>query len=174
MKIGLDIDGVLCNFPAGVIDRARMMGLEDHFPKCCHEVQSWHISEKFSEVMQDAWTNPAFWLMLPPLAYSLPLDFKPDCYITSRPIANWVSEEWLSAWKFPKADVITVSKPEEKHIHIAERRLDLFVDDYFETVDGLINRGINAILFEAPYQRGHEVAHLRKMKHLSEVNNGNW
>lgn len=172
MKKGLDIDGVLCNFPQGVIERAKTVNLSEHFPPCCHDVMSWDFgTDKFSAVMKDAWLSVEFWLKLKPLAYSLPLSFTPDCYITSRPVENWVTEQWLDLWKFPKADVITVKNPLDKLEVIKERKLDLFVDDYIETVRHLRENGVNALLFEAPYQRGHEHADLPKIKCLSEVEN---
>jgi hypothetical protein len=170
MKIGLDVDGVLANFPRGVIERARLMGLSHHFPKCCHDISHWNMSDKLGEVMKDAWTDPSFWLGLKPLAYSLPLDFSPECYITSRPIADSVTEEWLNLWRFPAAPVVTVKQASEKLQHIQERELDLFVDDYYETVIQLLDAGVNAVLYKAPYQRGHLTKHLPKISHLRKLN----
>jgi uncharacterized HAD superfamily protein len=129
------------------------------------------MSEKFSEVMKEAWKSAEFWLKLKPLAYSLPLDFTPNCYITSRPIENWVTEQWLFIWRFPKAPVITVSDPKQKIFHVLERELDLFIDDKYDTVEQLIEKGVNAVLYAAPYQRGHNVSHLPRINSLSEVKN---
>jgi hypothetical protein len=173
MKIGLDIDGVLCNFVQGILDIGQSRGLS-HFPKSWDVVDHWLICDGFVEVMKEVNMTAEFWLKLKPLPYSLPLDFTPDCYITARPIESWVTQQWLDYWRFPKADLITVANPVDKLAHIQERQLDIFIDDHYETIPQLRTAGVNAILFDAPYQRGHDVAALPKIKHLSEVLNGNW
>jgi hypothetical protein len=177
MKIGLDIDGVLADFPAAVIHRAHAMGFCEYFPRSSADVSHWGISDKFPEVMKDAWNDPLFWLSVPPVweSYgSIPMldslfPSRLKCYITSRPIPTWVTEKWLGHWGFPNADVITVSKPEDKLRHIRERDLDLFVDDYHITVEQLLDAGVIAKLFKAPYQRGHKVDHLPTISSLREV-----
>ena len=170
MKIGLDIDGVLCCFVGGVLTRASELGIRDKFPAKCTDVDHWNISEAFPEVWKTLGDDAEFWLKLRPLPYTTPLHFQPDCYITSRRIPSWVTEQWLGVNRFPKADVISVAYPHEKLPHVLERRLDVFIDDHWETVREMRANGVNAILYEAPYQRGHDVSDLPKIKHLSEVN----
>lgn len=168
MKIGLDIDGVLCNFVQGVLDVARQRGLPD-FPESWLDVDRWLICEGFHAIMVEVGGTAEFWLKLKPLPYALPLDFTPDCYITARPIESWVTQQWLDIWRFPKADLITVANPDDKLIHIKERSLDLFVDDHFKTIPHLRANGVNAVLYEAPYQRGHDITGLPTIKHLREI-----
>jgi hypothetical protein len=167
VKIGLDVDGVLANFPMGVIDRARTLGLSATFPTCCHEVDHWDMSPAFKQVMRDAWLDIGFWLKLKPLPTNV--EFQPDCYITSRPIDSWVTEQWLGIHGFPKAPVITVPTFSDKLQHVVDRGLDIFVDDYFATVEMLLNAGLKAVLFKAPYQRGHVVDHLPTIESLDAL-----
>jgi uncharacterized HAD superfamily protein len=173
MKVGLDVDGVLCNFVQGILDVAHRRGLSS-FPQRWTDADHWLVCPEFGTVMREVNLDPGFWLQLDPLPYSGPLDFAPDCYITARPIASWVTEQWLAVHRFPKADLITVADPKDKIDHIRERGLDLFVDDHYVTVPELRAAGVNAVLFEAPYQRGHDVSGLPKIKSLSEVVNGSW
>lgn len=49
-RIGLDIDGVICNFAQGVIDKALEMSLHSHFPANWQEVKTWGMSEKFGDI----------------------------------------------------------------------------------------------------------------------------
>lgn len=173
MRIGLDIDGVLANFVQGILDIGHERGLS-HFPKSWLDVDTWFICDGFVDVMKEHSYSADFWLGLKPLPYSLPLDFTPDCYITARPIQSSVTQEWLDKYGFPKALLITVDNPQDKLAHIKERNLDLFVDDHYETIPQLRAAGVNAVLYHAPYQRGHDVADLPTMKNLSEVMNGTW
>lgn len=171
IKIGLDVDGVLANFSEAVIRRARKMGLADEFPKTHEHIDNWDVAEKFSHVMRDAWADPNFWLGLKPLTKVIP--FKVDCYITARRIPSEVTRQWLKNNNFPDADVISVKNPDEKLHHITERQLDLFVDDYYVTITQLLEKGVNALLFVAPYQRGHEeeCRYLPKVHSLEDVLN---
>lgn len=172
MKIGLDIDGVLANFPQAFIERAAEFDLADKFPKDWTAVDSWQIAscpDAFTTVWESIGRDSAFWLSIDPMPYSNPLHFKPDCYITSRRIDGWVSQQWIAYNRFPTAEVITVSQPLDKLQHCLDRGLDLFVDDHIETVKHLRDNGVNAVLYEAPYQRGHDCLGLPTIKHLSEI-----
>jgi FMN phosphatase YigB (HAD superfamily) len=155
-KIGLDVDGVLACFSHGVIKRAKELNVSEHFPSTCLEVDSWDMSEMFSYIMQDAWNQPKFWAELPPLKGALPLPFTPEVYITSRRIPGEVTKAWLKRNGFPEAPVITVSNPAEKLRHVLDLDIDIFVDDLYSTVREMRQAGVNALLFKAPYQVGHE------------------
>lgn len=167
MKIGLDIDGVLCNYVQGILDVAKERNLEG-FPSDWTEVDYWFICDGFLDVMKTITYDTDFWLKLKPLPYTAPMDFTPACYITQRPIDNWITEQWLSVHRFPTAEVIRVEDAKDKINHV--KGLDLFVDDLYTTVRSMRAEGINAVLYEAPYQRGHDVSDLPKIKHLMEVN----
>lgn len=153
-SIGLDIDGVLCCFSHGVIERAKTLGLDEGFPKHWKDVDNWGMGTNFSKIMKDAWLDPQFWLNLPKFP-NVKVDFQPTCYITSRPIAVEVTKQWLDDNGFPEAPVITVANPCDKLQHIQELNVEVFVDDLWETVRMLRDNGINALLYKAPYQRGH-------------------
>lgn len=155
-RIGLDVDGVLACFSHGVIKRAKQLNVSEHFPENCLDVDSWDMSEMFSYVMQDAWKQEKFWLDLPPLDGALPLPFEPYVYITSRRVPALVTKRWLDKNGFPDAPVISVTNPTEKLEHAKNLKLDIFVDDLHSTVKEMREAGINALLFKAPYQRGHE------------------
>lgn len=173
IKVGLDVDGVLSCFSHGVIKRAKLLNVAEHFPSKCTDVATWDMSEMFSYVMQDAWRQDKFWLDLPPLKGVLPLPFTPYVYITSRLVSGETTKKWLNKHGFPDASVITVSNPKEKLQHVLDLKLDVFVDDLYSTVRDMRDAGVNAILYYAPYQVGHkkECEGLPTIKNLSEVLN---
>lgn len=159
-KVGLDIDEVVCGFNQGFINEANKMGLGEHFANSAEEVNSWDLGssrDKFLEVFKYIQLDPDFWLNLVPLNYP---DFVPYCYITSRPIAGDVTQQWLREKGMPDAPLITVSAPERKLAHILQLELDLFVDDYYPTIRGVIGAGAKGVLFESPYQMGHDCSGL--------------
>lgn len=169
IRVGLDCDGVIAAFTEALLRRAKEMGLAEYFPKCEEDVMCWDVSDRFQDVMKDAWTDERFWLGIKPMTKEIP--FIPNCYITSRFIPTEVTAKWLAKHKFPKAEVITVKHPTEKVKYAKERNLDLFVDDLYSTVREMRDAGINAILFSQPYQRGHvaECAGLPTITNLQEV-----
>jgi hypothetical protein len=169
-RIGLDVDGVLADFDHGVIDLAKRRGMASLFPAKTADVPYWNISEHFDDLMANEWDNPDFWMGLPAKPYTFPLDFQPAAYITARRIGGWVTHRWLQSKGFPTATVITVDSPEKKLHHARNLELDLFVDDYYPTVEMFRENGIPAVLMDAPYQKGHDIPpELPKIHSLSEL-----
>lgn len=167
IKVALDCDGVICNFSKGVVDRAKELKID--FLESEKDWPYWDGHENFSKIMKEAWKSPEFWLNLEPLNK---ISFTPYCYITSRPIDTEVTQKWLDKHGFPKAKLITVSKPEEKLQHLIDERIDLLIDDLYSTVRTAIDAGIKAFLFDAPYQRGHveDCKGLPKLYNLEDLN----
>ena len=155
LSIGLDVDGLLACFPCGVLKRAQSLGLQNKFPNSCKLVSTWDMSESFQEVMKDVWKDDSFWLNLPRL-YTKNLPFKPAAYITNRHISSDTTKQWLISMGFPNAEVVTVKTYKDKLQEIQKRKINVFVDDYFLTVKHLRDNGINALLWEQPYQFGHK------------------
>lgn len=173
IRVGYDVDGVLGCFSTATIQRAKKMGLGKHFPDTCEQVSSWDMSDEFSQVMKEAWLDEEFWLGIPPLKGSLPLPIAPYVYITSRQISGLITKQWLDNNGFPEAPVITVKTPSEKLEHCKSLNLDVFVDDLYSTVRLLRDNGVNALLYDAPYQVGHlaECEGLPKIYSLEEIKN---
>lgn len=122
-KIGLDIDGVLCNF---------IEGFYKFFNEPFTQPQRWEddlVNRNFKKIANDKW----FWLDLKPLVDPKIIKFPIECYITARPIASYISYKWLIDNGFPKAPVFTTGNDAERHNPktevISALNLDIFVDD---------------------------------------------
>ena len=57
-RFAFDVDGMLANFPQGMIDKAEEMGLSDYFPPTWTEVRKWGFSSKFDEVFKAIKEDP--------------------------------------------------------------------------------------------------------------------
>jgi len=167
-RIALDVDGVVSNFSQAVINKARELGLSHKFPNHWQNVECWNLSKQesdFLEIWQHIKNDINFWMHVPPFKITVP--FTPVKYVTSRPIESWITAQWLAIHKFPKAEVITVAKPFDKLQHLQD--VDIFVDDHWETIRYLRANGVNALLYDAPYQRGHDCDDLPKIHTLEEI-----
>jgi len=174
--IGLDVDGVVSDFSTGIIRLANKRGLGHLFPSCADEVSSWDMCKNpkdFLDLFLPESVKPEFWLSLPPITESQKFfangnSFVPELYITKRAVPSEVTARWLKENGFPEAEVITVGDPAHK-AEIVKARCDVYVDDLIETVAGMRAQGINALLFQAPYQRGHDTLGLPSIKSLAEL-----
>ena len=171
MKIGLDIDGVLCNFAQGIINKADQMSLGHKFPQNWLLVRKWCIAQDradYLNVWNEVKDDRSFWLHLNPIPHSSWLRFEPDCYISNRPHPD-ITLLWLWRNKYPQAPVFHVKDPLDKVQVAQERELDLFIDDYHPTIAAMRKAGVPALLFKAPYQQGEEFEELPTISDLKEV-----
>lgn len=148
-KIGLDIDEVLADFVGGMMER---------FPKMDKRSVYWndpHIIQNFSEIKDDH----SFWLDLKPKIDSVP--FEPHCYITSRPIDEAITKEWLDKNGFPSAKIYTVGHNVSKVLVARESGIEWFVDDRYENFVQLNQNGICCFLMDAPHNQRYNVGFKR-------------
>lgn len=168
-NLALDVDGVLANFSEGLIDEANLRGLGEAFPTGWRASRCWEMSPRFYEVFRAVSISADFWSGLHPLP-GTSREITPAIYLTARPIPSEVTAAWLKTHGFPDAPVVTVERPEEKLEVLRSRGLFL-VDDHHVTVQQCIDNGLEAYLFKAPHQRGHDVAHLPTITTLEELIN---
>ncbi len=127
----LDIDGVLANFVAGVLDTARRMGVpgEKLLPHWTHW-DSWSPIDDtaFEMVWTSIENDPSWWLGLDPYEDAY-VEGPVNAYVTSRPIGSPVSKHWLQKHGFPPAPVHTVGPGNSKKEALRACGASLFVDD---------------------------------------------
>lgn len=156
-RIGLDIDEVLAAFVPAYMEKFGITSTPEfwNFDK--------HIMNRLTKDL-----SPDWWLSLKPLIDPSELTFEPTCYITSRTVDTSVTEKWIADNHFPVVPVFTVKTPEEKLEIAREMRLDLFVDDRFETFTQFNKAGICCYLMDSAHNRRYNVGH-KRIKSLSEL-----
>lgn len=161
VKIGLDIDEVLCDFRSGW---AALHGVDPQ-----PGAWSYHrlMSEEFAKMIADG-SLDTFYASLDPLISPSDIPFEPTCYVTSRPISSEVTEAWLDKHKFPASKVITVGVGASKVAALKEAGVDIFVDDRYENFIELNNAGICCFLMDASHNRRYNVG-FKRIHSLKEL-----
>jgi uncharacterized HAD superfamily protein len=146
-RIGLDIDGVLCDF---------VKHYNDHF-KIETVPEVWNFDKNMATRMDVLKDNEDFWMTTPILTKPSDISFEPTCYITSRSIPQAWTEAWLEKNGFPNVPVYSVGYECSKVDVIKKLNIDIFVDDRFENFVELNNAGIFCYLFDQPHNQRYNV-----------------
>lgn len=161
-KIGLDVDGVIADFTTA---------WNELYPEIPAEPTSWYldrrIGERFDQMRKDG-TLDDFYLNIKPLILPEDLPFEPHCYITSRPVAKEITEQWLDALHFPAKKVYSIDVRQSKVDAAKDAGVTIFVDDSFDNFVDLNNNGIFTYLFSQKYNSKHDVGHMR-IKSLKDI-----
>ena len=158
VKIGLDIDEVLCDWVGGWINK---FGYKAR-PKSWDF--SYNIGDEFNSMKKKQ--MEAFYLGLSPKIDELPFD--PHCYITSRSVPTELTEKWLQKNGFPTKKVYTVGLGNSKVDAAKESGIDVFVDDSYKNFIEMNKAGIFCYLMDAPHNQKFDVG-FRRIKDLKEL-----
>lgn len=154
MKTALDIDGVLADFNARIIETAKEMGLGKHFPARAAWCKTWYYSDKFSEVWDAIKGDVQWWLSIEPFPGAREsIKFPVDAYVTARPIPCKFTAAWLQHYEFPIANVLTVEPDTSKVAALKHLGIELYVDDRPDNFHEILAAGITCLLFDRPWNR---------------------
>lgn len=161
-KIGIDIDGVLADW-TGSWNKA--------YPEISARPNSYYFDRKlrqrFAEMRENGTLND-FYLNIEPLLTPKELPFEPHCYITSRPVPQEITEQWLDKNGFPARKVISVDLMTSKVVVAMEAGIEIFIDDCYENFVELNKAGICTYLYSAPWNMRYDVGHMR-IKSLKDL-----
>lgn len=157
-KIGLDIDGVICDFNGAYAAKY-----------CPDGIHSWNCHFDTKQHLEDLTKTSEFYLGLKPLCDpKKDIPFEPHCYITSRSVPQEWTEEWLFKNGFPTRPVYTLPFGASK-VDLAKKvGIDIFVDDRYENFVELNNAGICTFLFDASHNQRYQVGY-KRIKSLKEL-----
>jgi uncharacterized HAD superfamily protein len=161
-KIGLDIDEVICDW---------VPYWTQHYNQPIPHF--WHFDRDLSEKLKSKANDKEFWLNIPTKINAKDLSFEPSLYLTKRPVPNEWTQEYLDKNGFPHVDCITIQPNESKLETLlqakADGKLDIYVDDNFETFCELNKHGITTYLMDTPHNKKYNVGYKRiySLKELS-------
>lgn len=153
VKIGLDIDEVLCNWVGPWCERH---GYD--IPS------SWHFSysnKNHFEDLQASGEITEFYMDLPAKIDPSDIPFEPHCYITARSVNQEITKAWLLKNGLPAAPVHSIGFGQSKVQVALESGIDIFVDDSYDNFVDLRNAGIACFLYDAPHNRRYNVGYYR-------------
>jgi uncharacterized HAD superfamily protein len=166
-RIGLDIDDVICSWVGPWTEfHGQLIPTAWNF--------DWNLTEKFKSMSEAHMVGQAssdldiFYSNLPVKTAPEDIPFIPECYITHRPVGKAVTEAWLDKHGFPLKPVFQVSSREEKLKVAQDMKLDIFVDDNFDTYQMMNQNGICCFLFDAVHNRRHDVG-FKRIKSLNQI-----
>jgi uncharacterized HAD superfamily protein len=158
-KIGLDIDGVICDWQGAW---CRKFGY--------NTPEYWNFSynnkEHFGSFNKEELKE--FYLNIPPLVDPSNLPFEPHCYITARSVPVELTKEWLQKHGFPTSPVHSIGWGESKVDAAKKAGIDIFVDDSYENFVELNKNGVCCFLYEAPWNKRYNVG-FKRIKSLKEL-----
>jgi 5'(3')-deoxyribonucleotidase len=164
-RIALDIDDVLADWTG---EWAKLHNI----PRPTAWKFDRYIKEKFSSMKSDGDSGNSeldkFYLNLPVLTKPQDIFFEPVLYVTSRPVDSKITEKWLDMNGFPAAPVVTVGIDGSKLDVLLKNKIDIFVDDRYETFIELNNGGVCTYLFDALHNQRYDVGH-KRIYSLTEI-----
>lgn len=148
-RVGIDIDDVLADFLEAYCARYNLKK-----PSAWMFDQQW--DERYKEIIED----PDFYRELNTILSPTDLPFEPVVYITSR--SEKLKEktlQWLFDYnKYPVAPVVFTK---DKLPACKEHKVDVFIDDKFDTFHNLNCNGVFCYLFDSSHNQRYNVGHRR-------------
>ncbi len=158
IKYALDIDEVCADFCGAWYKRHGGVERPD----------SWGFDKLIYERLTACKEDKEFWLGLEPIFDATELPAEPTCYVTHRICESAITEEWLYNNGFPTAPVITVNERHKKIDVLKEHKVEIFLDDNYDTFKQVQQSGILSYLFDRKHNARYRVGHWR-IKNIKDL-----
>lgn len=151
LRIGTDIDQVLCDFYGPYYNRFGQ-------PK--------HEYDITRHVMRDLRTDKKFWLNLPLINRP---DFEVALYCTSRVNRKAWNKQYIAKHGLPKAPLYQVYGYGNSKAPRIKGRVDVFIDDSVHNFIDLNKNGVRCILMDTPYNQYYDTPYRIYSLQLDEI-----
>lgn len=148
-RVGIDIDDVLADFLGAYCDRYKK-----------ERPSAWMFDREWEKRYEEIIADPDFYLELRPIIKPNELPFEPVVYITSRDERlKTKTLQWLFDYNnYPVAPVVFTK---DKLPACKEHKVDVFIDDKFDTFHNLNCNGVFCYLFDTSHNQRYNVGHRR-------------
>lgn len=154
LRIGLDIDDVICDFVGGYAEKYSC-GIPKNWKF------SYSVQENLRKLHEQKGALNEFYLSLKPKENAELLKFEPVCYITQREVDVKITQQWIETNGFPCVPVHSIGFNESKVEIALQEKLDIFIDDKYETFVEMNKAGICTYLFDNEHNRKYDVGYKR-------------
>jgi len=167
--LGLDVDGVVCDFISGIIETAKELGYGGTFPPNWLATHSWMFSPDFHTVFNLIAHEPEWWRRLKPYADAeIPREYPYVYFVTQRPVEQDATRAWLND-HFPRVS-FAIYNADDKVEALKKLGVEYFVEDRVENWDAINRAGITCFLMDRPWNREVLTAsRLKSLRHLSRL-----
>jgi len=158
MRIGVDIDGVVCDsYPSWLGELNRHYGkeikeLHSYEMHLLFEVPYEDMNNFFVENVEHLFTVPQ---PMPGVKKALEIIRREhQVYLVTarRPEEEEITRKWLVAHEIPFDELMMVGDRRKWDV-CKEHKLEMFIEDYAGNAIGIAQAGLPVIIFDAPYNR---------------------
>ena len=118
----------------------------------------WNGDYDMKENLKTLQKDKDFWVNMPVIHKP---NFEVDYYVTARSIPIEWTQEAIQKNNLPKAKIYTLPWNESKIETLKKLKVDIMIDDKFQTFKECLNSGIFCYLMDAPHNRHYNVGHHR-------------
>ena len=161
LRIGLDIDDTIADWVSSWCEKFNL-------PIPANWAFQYGLSEKFKELSDNTEELNEFFLNLPVKIKPEDMPFEPVCYISHRPVSDEITKQWLIKNGFPAKPVFHVENRTDKLAIAKREKLNMYVDDSYDTFKLMNQNGICCFLMDAVHNRKYEVG-FKRIKSLKEI-----
>lgn len=145
--VAVDLDDTIFDF-LGSYSRRFNVELSDY----------WNGDYGMNENLKTLQKDKDFWVNMPVIHTP---NFEIDYYVTARSIPIEWTQEAIQKNNLPKAKIYTLPWNVSKIETLKNLKVDIMIDDKFQTFKECLNSGIFCYLMDAPHNRHYNVGHHR-------------
>lgn len=156
LRIGLDLDGTICNFDKHYYNR---------FNKHPSESIDWTVTRNVNYILK---YDKSFWLTIPVLRKP---NFIPACYCSVRVNNPRWTKDFLKRNDFPDAKLYQLKGGwGTSKYNILKNKVDVFIDDSIWNFEDLNSKGVKCLLITTDSNKDYNTPYRVNSLDINEIN----